>query len=64
LPLDIPDGDAEILVLVEREAKSVAPPMTIRQFSSWLKSQQRPHRSAEDFARQIAEERAAWGDES
>jgi hypothetical protein len=63
LPPEVPLGKAEILVQVNTDESPEANSMSIREFTDWLKTQPRPNRTREDFAAQIEEERAAWGDE-
>jgi hypothetical protein len=64
LPADVPDGEAE-LVLLYREESDADSAAARRQHLEALFRRTRshsPNRSAEDIDRQIAEERAGWDD--
>lgn len=63
LPKGFPEGEAEVIVQVETEHTLPTTSLSLAEFSAWLKTRPRIQRTAEDFAAQIAEERAAWGDE-
>lgn len=63
LPAGFPTGDAEVVVLIDADRSDAPSTRALADFSARLKADPRPQRSEKDFAAQIAEERAAWGDD-
>lgn len=62
LPPDLPETEAEVIVLLP-DAPAAKPTFaTLEEFDAWLKSQPPSPYSAEEIERHIAEERAAWGE--
>ena len=61
LPSDIPEGEAEVIILVtEPAAQPLGTLATLRAFTDWLATQPGSGRSKEEIDRYIAEERASW----
>lgn len=63
LPDDFPEGEVEIIVLTKPATITAAKSETLIDFLDWLKTQPPSGRSKEEIDAQIAEERAAWGDD-
>lgn len=61
LPPSFPEGEVEIVVQTKSE-QSQAKEETLIDFLDWLKIQAPTGRSKADIEAQIAEERAAWGE--
>lgn len=61
LPADVPEGEAEVIVLVTGPAEEQPGVSgTLRTFSDWLAKQPASGRSKEDIDQYLAEERASW----
>lgn len=63
LPANFPEGEAEIIVLAKSPQPAPARSETLIDFLDWLKTQPPSGRSRQEIDAQIAEERAAWGDD-
>lgn len=63
LPDNFPEGEAEIIVLAKSPHPMPVKNETLIDFLDWLKTQPPSGRSKEEMDAQIAEERAAWGDD-
>lgn len=63
LPDNFPEGEAEVIVLTKSPQGAPSKSETLIDFLDWLKTQPPSGRSKEEIDAQIAEERAAWGDD-
>jgi hypothetical protein len=62
LPADVPEGEAEVIVLMTESAgQQPGAAGTLREFSDWLAKQPERGRSKEEIDRYLAQERASWG---
>ena len=64
LPPEVPDGEAEVVIHFEEQSTANVEQARRRHLEELLADIDRhsPNRSCEDIDRQIAEERASWGD--
>jgi hypothetical protein len=62
LPPNLPEMEAEVIVLLPDLPTTTPAFATIEEYDTWLKSQPPSPYSVEDIERHVAEERAAWGE--
>ncbi len=62
LPPDLPEMDAEVIILLPDMPATTPAFATLEEYDAWLKSQPPTPYSVEEIERYIAEERAAWGE--
>lgn len=62
LPPDVPETEAEVIVLLPDAPAKPARFATLQEYDEWLKLQPPSGYTVEEIERHIAEERAAWGE--
>lgn len=64
LPPQIPDGDAEVIIQYQEHSPESIAEVQRRYLEAWFARvrEHSPNRTREDIDRQLAEERASWGE--
>ncbi|TSE30399.1 hypothetical protein [Tepidimonas charontis] len=62
LPPDLPETEAEVIILLPDTPATKPTFATLEEYDAWLKRQPPSPYTAEEIERHIAEERAAWGE--
>lgn len=62
LPPDIPETEAEVIILLPEAPAAPSAFADLAEYDAWLRRQPPSGYLVEEIERQIAEERAAWGE--